>query len=214
MAQQYSLEQQEQLASIKSFWERRGTPIAVVVLAAAAAAAGWSGWNHWQNTQAEKASILLDQMTFAIEQNNAESALQNFSVLRSDFEKTSQAGQAGLLLGKFLTEQKNGAQAQEVLKWVNQKATDAGYRASALLNESAILIEQNKLDEALTAVQGYQFPAQFKALADDRRGDILQLQGKAAEAVAAYRQAYAGVDDGLDYRKLIEVKLAALGQQP
>lgn len=214
MAQQYSLEQQEQLASIKSFWERHGTSIAAVVLAAAVVAAGWTGWNHWKNTQAEKASILLDQMTFAIEQKDAQSALQNFSVLRTDFDKTSQAGQAGLLLGKFLSDEHNGAQAQEVLKWVNQNVSDVGYRASALLNETAILIEQNKLEEALTALQSYPFPAQFQALADDRRGDVLQLQGKAAEAVVAYQQAYAGVDDGLDYRRLIEVKLAALGQLP
>lgn len=214
MAQQYSLEQQEQLASIKSFWERWGTSIAVVVVLAALAVAGWTGWNHWSAGQAEKAAILLDQMNLAIEQKNDAAAEQNFSVLRSSYGKTAQAGQAGLLLAKYLADQGNWSQAQEALAWVKNDASDEGMRAAALLSESAVLIEQNKLDEALKQLQEYKFPAQFQALADDRRGDIFQLQGKAQDAVIAYQKAYSGVDEGNAYRDLIEVKLIALGQRP
>ena len=115
MAQQYSLEQQEQLASIKSFWEKWGTPIAIVVLIAALAAAGWVGWNHWKNSQAEEATILLEQMNLAIEQNNEQCALQKFSVLRADYDKTAQTGQGGLVRGKYLADRKKRPEAKETL---------------------------------------------------------------------------------------------------
>ncbi|MEY4712734.1 MAG: hypothetical protein RIS88_2184 [Pseudomonadota bacterium] len=57
-------------------------------------------------------------------------------------------------------------------------------------------------------------PAEFEALAADRRGDILQLQGKTAEARAEYLKALPGLDNRVDYRRLVEVKLSALGVDP
>jgi hypothetical protein len=51
-------------------------------------------------------------------------------------------------------------------------------------------------------------------MAADRRGDVLALQGKAAEAKAEYVKAYKGFDDKSGYRRLVEVKLNALGGDP
>jgi predicted negative regulator of RcsB-dependent stress response len=48
-------------------------------------------------------------------------------------------------------------------------------------------------------------------LADDRRGDVLLAQGKSAEAKAQYNKAYAAMDERAEYRRLLEVKLNALG---
>jgi hypothetical protein len=48
----------------------------------------------------------------------------------------------------------------------------------------------------------------------DRRGDVLALQGKPAEAKAEYVKAYKGFDDKSGYRRLVEVKLNALGGDP
>jgi predicted negative regulator of RcsB-dependent stress response len=57
-------------------------------------------------------------------------------------------------------------------------------------------------------------PPEFEPLAADRRGDILQLQGKPAQAKAEYLKALPGLDTRADYRRLVEVKLAALGVDP
>ena len=48
----------------------------------------------------------------------------------------------------------------------------------------------------------------------DRRGDVLLAQGKAAEARAAYQVAWKAMDDKLEYRRLIDAKLTALGAAP
>ena len=54
----------------------------------------------------------------------------------------------------------------------------------------------------------------FTALAADRRGDVLLAQGKTDEARTAYQAAYKGMDDKIDYRRLVEVKLIALAAPP
>ncbi|HMA08900.1 MAG TPA: tetratricopeptide repeat protein, partial [Ramlibacter sp.] len=46
------------------------------------------------------------------------------------------------------------------------------------------------------------------------RGDVYNLQGKKAEAKAEYEKAYKGLEERLDYRRLVEVKLSALGVDP
>ena len=58
------------------------------------------------------------------------------------------------------------------------------------------------------------FPAEFAPLVADRRGDILALQGKTADAKVEYEKAYKGLDEKTEYRRLIEIKLNALGVNP
>ena len=45
----------------------------------------------------------------------------------------------------------------------------------------------------------------------DRRGDIYNLQGKKTEARNEYLAAWQGLEDQVEYRRLVEVKLTALG---
>jgi len=55
---------------------------------------------------------------------------------------------------------------------------------------------------------------EFAPLAADRRGDVLLAQGKAEEAKAAYRKAWDTMDAKVEYRRLVEAKLTALGAAP
>jgi predicted negative regulator of RcsB-dependent stress response len=76
-----------------------------------------------------------------------------------------------------------------------------------------MLFEAKAYDEALQQLTA-PMPSDFNALAADRRGDILLAQGKKAEAKAQYEAAYKGLDERSDYRRIIEVKLNALGVDP
>ena len=99
------------------------------------------------------------------------------------------------------------------LAWVADKASDEGYQAVARLRLASVLMEAKAYDEALKQLSG-DFPKEFEALVADRRGDIYNLQGKKAEAKAEYAKAYKGFDDRAEYRRLVEVKLSALGVDP
>ena len=51
-------------------------------------------------------------------------------------------------------------------------------------------------------------------LVADRRGDILSAQGKKPEARAEYEKAFKTLDERTEYRRLVEVKLNAMGVDP
>jgi predicted negative regulator of RcsB-dependent stress response len=51
-------------------------------------------------------------------------------------------------------------------------------------------------------------------LVADRKGDLASLQGKKSEAVTEYQKAFRSFDGKADYRRLVEVKLIALGVNP
>jgi predicted negative regulator of RcsB-dependent stress response len=78
-----------------------------------------------------------------------------------------------------------------------------------------LLTGEKAYDQALQTLSA-SFPEQFTALAADRRGDVLLLQGKRAEAALEFGKAYQGLsaDTGGDYRRLLGIKLNALGIDP
>jgi predicted negative regulator of RcsB-dependent stress response len=76
-----------------------------------------------------------------------------------------------------------------------------------------MLFETRAYDEALQQLSA-PMPKDFAPLAADRSGDILLAQGKKTEAKAQYQSAYKGLDERSDYRRIIEIKLNALGVDP
>jgi predicted negative regulator of RcsB-dependent stress response len=96
---------------------------------------------------------------------------------------------------------------------VAEKATDEEYKSLAHLRLSALQLDKKAYDEALKQLEGVKSP-EFAALADDRRGDILLASGKQEDAAKAYLAAYKAMDDKLDYRRVVEAKLASLGAAP
>ena len=75
---------------------------------------------------------------------------------------------------------------------------------------AGLLIEENKLDDALRLVEKSPSEA-FDGLVADRRGDILMAQGKQIDAIQAYTQAWKALPGSLAYRRVVEAKLGALG---
>ncbi len=91
-----------------------------------------------------------------------------------------------------------------------EKSADAGYQAVAKLRLAGLLMDAKDLDGALNQLGGA-FPAGFEALVADRTGDILALQGHTAKAIEQYQKAYKAFEPRTEYRRLVEVKLNALG---
>jgi predicted negative regulator of RcsB-dependent stress response len=210
MAKHLDLEEQEQLADIKHFWNEYGNLISWVVIAVFGAIAVWNGWQYWQGTQAVQAAVLYDEIERAAQAGDTARVERAFSDIRDKFGRTTYAQQAGLLAAKTLEEKGNAKGAKAALAWVAEHASDEGYQAIARLRLASILVEAKAYDEALKQLSD-SFPKEFEALAADRRGDVYKLQGKKEQAKAEYIQAYKGMDEQAEYRRLIEVKLTSLG---
>ena len=57
-------------------------------------------------------------------------------------------------------------------------------------------------------------PKDFEGLFADRKGDLANVQGRKGKAISEYQKAYRLYEGKADYRRLVEVKLIALGADP
>jgi len=213
MAKHLDLEEQEQLDELKHFWKQYGDLITWGLIVVFGAFAAWNGYNYWQRNQAAKAAVMYDEVERAAQSGDASRLDRSLADMKERFAGTTFAQQAGLLAAKTYYDKGNIDAAKASLSWVAGKSTDEGYQAIAKLRLAGLLLESKAHDEALQLLSGT-FPKDFVALAADRRGDILAAQGKKAEARTEYEKAYKGMDERSEYRRLVEVKLNALGLNP
>ena len=218
MATNLDLEEQEQLDQLKAFWKKYGNLITWLLIAALGSYAAWNGWNWWQRDQGVKAGSMYDQLDKAVQAGDVDQAARVFADLKSRFPGTAFTEQGGLLTAKLQFEKGKADDALATLAWVESNATEAEYQTIARLRAAGVLLDQKKYDEALKRLDAIVLKdaaaAEFGALADDRRGDVLLAQGKADDAKAAYTKAWTAMDAKVDYRRLIEAKLTALGAAP
>lgn len=213
MATSLDLQEQEQIDQLKAFWKQYGNLITWVLIAVLGAFAAWNGWNWWQREQGLKASALYGALEQAAQAGDGERVKRAFDDLRERHGGTTAAAQGALLAAGFQAGKGDVEAARAALAWAADNAAGDAYRDIARLRLAAALMDLKRPDEALKVLDGVK-GEEFKALAADRRGDVLQLQGKPAEARAAYQAAWAGLDAAVEYRQLVAVKLTALGAPP
>ena len=213
MAKHLDLEEQEQLAEFKHFWKQYGNLISWVLIAVFGSVAAWNGYQYWQNRQLSQASVMYDEVDRAVLSGDMARVERSLADMKDRFGGTVYADQAGLLVAKTHYEKGNTDAAKAALTSVADKTKDEGYQSIAKLRLAGIMMETKAFDEALKILGGT-FPKNFEPLVSDRRGDILVLQNKKAEARAEYEKAFKGFDERTEYRRLVEVKLNALGVDP
>lgn len=207
------LEEQEQLDQLKHFWQQYGNLITWVLTGVLAAYAGWNLYQYWQRDQAVQAAAMYDEVERIARLKDTDKLERALGDMKDKFGATTYAVQAGLLAARVYSEAGKSDAAKGALAWVTEKSSDEGYQAIARLRLAALQIEAKEFDAALKQLSAT-FPAEFVALAADRRGDLYLAQDQKAQAVAEYRKAYQGLDAQNDYRRLVDVKLAALGVTP
>ncbi len=213
MAQPLDLEEQEQLDQLKHFWKEHGNWISWVLIAIFASIAAWNAFQYWQRNQAVQAAGLFDEADRAARDGDLPRLEQAMADMKSKYSGTTFALQTGLLAARAFAEKGKGEEAKAALAWVAEHASDEGYQAIARLRLAAVLADAKSYDEALKQLDGVT-QKDFLALAADRRGDIHAMRGDPAKAKEAYQLAYAGLLDSPEYRRLVEVKLNAMGVLP
>ncbi len=207
------LEEQEQLDTLKHFWQQYGGLITWALVVLLAVYAGWNGWQYWQRKQAVQATALYEEVERIAAGGDAAKLDRALTDMKDRFAGTAQAQQSALLAAAVHASAGRNDAARAALQWVAEQGGDEGYKAVARLRLAGLLLDAKSFDEALKQLDAG-VPAEFAALVADRRGDIYLAQGKKAEAGAQYQQAWAGLEEGNSYRRVVDVKLAALGLTP
>ena len=213
MATHLDLEEQEQLDQLKSFWKQYGSLITWVLIAVLGAYAAWNGWNWWQRDQAVKAGAMYDELDRAAQAGDADRAGRIFGDMKERFPRTAFTAQGGLLAARTQFEKGQIDNARATLAWVAENAREDEIRTVARLRMAGVLLDEKKFDEALKQLEAAT-AKEFEGLVADRRGDILLAQGKKDEAKAVYTRAWQAMDARVEYRRLIDAKLTALGAAP
>jgi predicted negative regulator of RcsB-dependent stress response len=213
MATHLDLQEQEQVDALKAFWQQYGNLITWTLVAALLVYAGITGWQWWQREQATHAGAMFDEFERALNAGDLDKTARVFADLKERYPRTAYAQQAGMLAAKMQFDKGRGDDARASLTWVIEHAVESDYKSLGRLRLAALLLDAKQYDEALKQLDAV--PAgPYAALAADRRGDVLLAQGKKDDARAAYQQAFKSMDDKVEYRRLVDAKLTALGAAP
>jgi predicted negative regulator of RcsB-dependent stress response len=207
----YDLEEQEQIAVIKDWWGKYGNLVTTVVLAILVGVAGIQAWRYYRDQQSSSAAMLYSQLDTAEKAKEAKKVQDIAATLATNNAGTAYAGMAALRAAKSFAEANDLANAKLRLQWVVDNAKDDEMRDIARLRLAGVLFDEKKHDDALKLLDAKHVAA-FDGLYADLRGDILGVQGKRAEARAAYQMALEKSDPRSSYRQLLQVKLDALGE--
>jgi predicted negative regulator of RcsB-dependent stress response len=205
----YDLEEQEQIANFKAFWDRFGNLISWVLIIALGGYAAYNFWNSHQRTQAAEASGLYDGLTEAIQAGDKAKVARIAGDLENKFGSTAYAPMAALAAAKAAFDANDLKTAKTQLQWAIDHGDDE-YKSIAKLRLSGVLLDEKAYDQALALLNG-EFPAQFAAEVQDRKGDVLVAQNKLAEARTAYQAALDKMEKNHPGRQVVQVKLDAIG---
>jgi predicted negative regulator of RcsB-dependent stress response len=212
MATQLDLQDQEQLDTLKAFWKQYGNLITWTLILGLGGFSAWNGWNWYQRDQGMKAGAMFDELDRAVSAGDADRAGRVFADLQQRYGKTAYAQQGALAAAQVQFKRGQADAARASLQWVVDNATEAELATVARLRLAGLQSEAGQHDAALATLAAA--APGFEGLVADRRGDVLAAQGKTDEARAAYQAAYAALGPSIDYRRVVEAKLTALGAPP
>lgn len=203
-------QEQEQIETLKGWWKDNANWVLGSVLVAVIAMGGWRGWQYYQHQQTTESATLYQQFVEQLASNDAKRVNDAAAVLMDKYAATPYAAQAALIAAQVNELGRESLRAKTQLQWVIEQASEDGLKNVAGLRLAAVLLDEKDYAGAMKLL-GAKHPAPFDGLYADLKGDVLNAQGKSAEAKAAYQQAYDKLDEKSQYRNLVQMKLDALG---
>ncbi len=204
----YSLEEQEQLASLKAFWSKYGNFILTVLILVFGAFALNNGWKWWQGRQANESVVVYERLDAAIKQGDLELMGQIQNTLTENHGGSPYAQRGALLVAKAYFDKGQLNEAKSALQWAVDEAKLDEYSATARLMLSAVLIEQSEFDAAKETLS--KVPTGFEGMFHDRLGDLALVQKDVAAARKEYELALSTIQADSPWKQVIERKISAL----
>jgi len=204
------LEEQEQVAKIKAWWNEYGTMAITVVVACLVTVLAFQGWRYYRLQQAASANVLYQQMEQAGFANDHKRVRDIAQQITAKYGATAYASLAAFHAARASMETGEFAAAKTLLKWVVDHSREDEFRDLARLRLATVLLDEKNYDEALVLAETKVGEA-FVGIYADLRGDILVAQGKPVEARAAYQLALDRSEAQSPYRSMVQAKRDALG---
>ena len=207
----YNLEDQDNIDGIKTWWDKFGTAITIVLTAVLVTIGGMQAWKYYQQQQAQQAAdlyVLLQQVQLS---NDAAKINDAAHLLTEGFPSSGYAPRAALIAAQADVQAGNNKRARQNLQWIIDHAKETTMHDLARLRIAGILLDEEKYDEALR-ILNIQHGETFAGLYLDRRGDVQVASKKISEARLSYQAAIDKLSKSNNYYNIVQMKLDALGE--
>ena len=211
MNHRLDLDEQEQLANLKAFWDKYGNFITTLVTVVLVCYAAFNGWRYWELKQSREAVVLFEGVEKAVANKDMASLKDASGVLLGDYKRTAYASKGALIAAKAYFEAGDAKQAKAALQWVADNGFSDAYKAIARIRLAGLLLDEKAFDEALKVLD-FSAPDTHLGLQADRRGDVYFGKSDNEAARKAYAEALAKLDERDPWRAVVQLKLESITQ--
>jgi len=204
------LEEQEQLAEFKAWWNRYGNLILTAITLVLLIVAAFNGWRYYQRGQSAEAFAMYEQLQAVSNAKDKAKTQELAGQILERFPRSNFAPMAALINAKVQINAGDAKAAKAQLQWVVDNSKDDELKHVGRVRLAGVLLDEKQYDDALKLLAA-EHPAYFDPIYADRKGDILLAQGKTAEARAAWEEAYTKADDKNPIRQIVQLKLELAG---
>lgn len=205
------LEEQEQVAELRAWWNQFGSLVTATIVAICVAFAGWQGWRWYERSQAAQAGALFETLAHAAQAGDAKALRDAGGALLENFPRAMYASMGALTAARFYFDRNDLKSAKAQLQWVLEHGRTEEVRDLARLRLVNVLMDEKAYDEALKLLDE-KHAAAYDAEYAAARGDVLIAKNQAAEAKAAYGVALDKAGSGnTAFRESVRMRLEALG---
>ncbi|MGH8615915.1 MAG: YfgM family protein [Gammaproteobacteria bacterium] len=200
---------EEQVEALKSWWKENGKSIVVGLLIGLSGVWGWRLWSEKKETAAEQASVTYQRMVASMTEKKPKAARDLGQELIKNYDRSTYAVLAALLLAKIEAEDGDLGKAAEHLQWANTHAKVEALTTTAQLRLARVLLSQGKATEAWSVLSQLQRVDDL-AVYHETKGDTLVALDKKGEAQKSYQQALSLLSPLVD-KSPLEMKIDNLG---
>lgn len=189
--------EEEQIALMRDWWQRNGKPLLMGGVLALAGVFGWQAWQKHQSAQAAAAGALYQQLLeiAVTPAPDATKVVDLASRLNKEHAGSVQAQYANLFVAKLAVDAGKLDDAVQALQGVAADPADATLADLAQQRLARVMAAQGKVEEALKLLDQPAQVAEFEAIREELRGDLLVRLGRTDDARAAYDKAKAAMSE-------------------
>lgn len=178
----------EQLESIKKWWNRNGNLITVILSLILLSVAGYR-YMHWhQDKITQQASVTYENMMVAFSNQNIKEVRSYANELIKDYDHSVYADVAHMTLAKIYVSKDKLDKAKDELQWVANNSKMITLKQIAKIRIARILAAGKSYTNALNELSTIEDKA-FLPVINELKGDIYGATGKYQEAISSYRLA-------------------------
>lgn len=200
----------EAIEGLRKWWSENGAWILGGLVLGAIILFGWRYWVEWREQTLADASERYEELLAASAGGEYERAKALADDIRGLRLSTPYADLAAFAVSRTALAAGDAAAARRALSEVVENSRDRDTVHLARLRLARLHLAAGEFDEA-TAVVTVREPGRYAPLYAELRGDLALARGDREAAIAAYREALAGPDQGIADRALLEMKLDDLG---